>query len=113
MPYLFGDYTLDTRRCELRPASRRIPLRPKVFDVLHSLIARHDRVSPNRNSSSICGPSSSSVTLRRSVSLRRAHQPRPTTCKPSPWLTNWACVRSKPTATIAWFRCMRRKKTRP
>ena len=44
MPYLFGDYTLDTRRCELRPASRRIPLRPKVFDVLHSLIARRDRV---------------------------------------------------------------------
>src|SRR5919198_3711737 len=44
MQYLFGDYTLDTRRCELHRTGRRIPLRPKVFDVLSYLIAHRDRV---------------------------------------------------------------------
>src|SRR5262249_22540153 len=44
MQYRFGDYALDTHRCELRHAGRRIPLRPKVFDVLCYLIAQRDRV---------------------------------------------------------------------
>ena len=44
MQYRFGDYALDTRRCELRRTGRRIPLRPKVFDVLRYLIAHRDRV---------------------------------------------------------------------
>ena len=44
MQYLFGDYALDTRRCELRRTGRRFPLRPKVFDVLRYLIAHRDRV---------------------------------------------------------------------
>src|SRR5262249_44582061 len=44
MQYLFGDYALDVSRCELRRTGRRIPLRPKVFDVLHYLIAHRDRV---------------------------------------------------------------------
>jgi len=44
MQYRFGDYALDTRRCELRRTGRRIPLRPKVFDVLRYLIAQRDRV---------------------------------------------------------------------
>src|SRR5215471_9153671 len=44
MQYLFGDYTLDTSRCELRRTGRRIQLRPKVFDVLSYLIAERDHV---------------------------------------------------------------------
>src|SRR5215831_619225 len=44
MRYLFGDYALDTRRCELRRAGTLIKLRPKVFDVLCYLIAHRDRV---------------------------------------------------------------------
>src|SRR5262249_24914203 len=44
MQYLFGDYALDTSRCELHHTGRRIPLRPKVFDVLSYLIAHRDRV---------------------------------------------------------------------
>ena len=44
MRYLFGDYALDTRRCELRRAGTLIKLRPKVFDVLTYLIAHRDRV---------------------------------------------------------------------
>ena len=44
MRYLFGDYALDTSRCELRRTGRRIQLRPKVFDVLSYLIAERDRV---------------------------------------------------------------------
>ena len=44
MQYLFGDYALDISHCELRRTGRRIPLRPKVFDVLRYLIAHRDRV---------------------------------------------------------------------
>jgi class 3 adenylate cyclase/DNA-binding winged helix-turn-helix (wHTH) protein len=44
MRYLFGDYALDTRRCDLRRTGTLIKLRPKVFDVLTYLIAHRDRV---------------------------------------------------------------------
>ena len=44
MQYLFGDYALDTSRCELHRTSKRVQLRPKVFDVLGYLIAHRDRV---------------------------------------------------------------------
>jgi predicted ATPase/class 3 adenylate cyclase/DNA-binding winged helix-turn-helix (wHTH) protein len=44
MRYLFGDYTLDTSRWELRRLGTFIRLRPKVFDVLLYLIAHRDRV---------------------------------------------------------------------
>ena len=44
MRYLFGDYALDTRCCELRHTGTLIKLRPKVFDVLTYLIAHCDRV---------------------------------------------------------------------
>src|SRR5262245_1150490 len=44
MQYLFGDYALDTHRCELRRTGTLIKLRPKVFDVLCYLIAHRDRV---------------------------------------------------------------------
>src|SRR5262249_10993234 len=44
MQYLFGDYALDMRRCELCRTGMLIPLRPKVFDVLCYLIVQRDRV---------------------------------------------------------------------
>src|SRR5499433_1809838 len=44
MQYLFGDYALDMRRCELCHTDTLIPLRPKVFDVLCYLIVQRDRV---------------------------------------------------------------------
>jgi DNA-binding winged helix-turn-helix (wHTH) protein len=44
MRYVFGNYTLDTERYELRRAEVRIPLRPKVFQLLTYLIAHCDRV---------------------------------------------------------------------
>ncbi|HSF29096.1 MAG TPA: tetratricopeptide repeat protein [Candidatus Tectomicrobia bacterium] len=44
MRYLFGDYALDTHRCELRRTGTLIKLRPKVFDILTYLIAHRDRV---------------------------------------------------------------------
>jgi DNA-binding winged helix-turn-helix (wHTH) protein len=43
MRYVFGDYTLDTQRRELRCRGQSVPLRPKVFDVLVYLIMHHDR----------------------------------------------------------------------
>src|SRR5262245_25970427 len=44
MRYVFDDCTLDTERYELRRASVRIPLRPKVFQLLTYLITHRDRV---------------------------------------------------------------------
>jgi DNA-binding winged helix-turn-helix (wHTH) protein len=44
MRYVFGDYSLDTRRYELAQAGVLIPLRPKVFQVLAYLITQRDRV---------------------------------------------------------------------
>jgi DNA-binding winged helix-turn-helix (wHTH) protein/predicted ATPase len=44
MPYIFGDYTLDRQRYELRQAGQRIPLEPKAFDPLLYLVEHRDRV---------------------------------------------------------------------
>jgi class 3 adenylate cyclase/DNA-binding winged helix-turn-helix (wHTH) protein/tetratricopeptide (TPR) repeat protein len=44
MEYVFGDYTLDTRRYELRRAGVPVPLRPKVFHLLAYLLAHRERV---------------------------------------------------------------------
>jgi DNA-binding winged helix-turn-helix (wHTH) protein len=44
MRYVFGDYTLNTECYELRHAGVRIPLRPKVFQLLAYLIIHRDRV---------------------------------------------------------------------
>jgi TolB-like protein/Flp pilus assembly protein TadD len=45
MRYQFEDYTLDTDRRELRRgAEQRVPLEPKVFDLLAYLIGNHERV---------------------------------------------------------------------
>ena len=37
---------------------------------------------------------------------QRSSPPRATTARPSPWPTNWACARSRRTATAALGRCM-------
>jgi DNA-binding winged helix-turn-helix (wHTH) protein len=42
--YVFGDYSLDTQRYELRRAGELIPLGPQVFNVLTYLIGHRDRV---------------------------------------------------------------------
>src|SRR5262249_24532594 len=44
MLYVFGAYDLDPQRYELHHAGVLVPLRPKVFQVLAYLVARHDRV---------------------------------------------------------------------
>jgi hypothetical protein len=44
MRYVFGDYSLDTQRYELRRAGDLIPLGPQVFNVLTYLVAHRDRV---------------------------------------------------------------------
>jgi DNA-binding winged helix-turn-helix (wHTH) protein len=48
MRYVFGDYSLDTRRYELRRAGALIPLRPKVFHLLAYLLAHRDRIVPRQ-----------------------------------------------------------------
>ena len=44
MLYIFGDYTLDTRRYELRRAGELVPLDRQVFEVLAYLLAHPDQV---------------------------------------------------------------------
>ena len=44
MRYVFGDYSLDTQRYELRRAGGLISLGPQVFNVLAYLVAHRDRV---------------------------------------------------------------------
>ncbi|MGH8070816.1 MAG: AAA family ATPase [Candidatus Entotheonellia bacterium] len=44
MRYVFGDYSLDTQRYELRRAGELIPLGPQAFNVLAYLVAQRDRV---------------------------------------------------------------------
>ena len=38
MRYLFGDYTLDAERCELRQTGRLVSVEPRVFDLLAYLV---------------------------------------------------------------------------
>ena len=44
MRYVFGDYSLDTQRYELRCAQDLILLGPQVFNVLAYLVTHRDRV---------------------------------------------------------------------
>jgi DNA-binding response OmpR family regulator len=44
MRYRCGDYVLDTLRYESQRTGESHPLRPKVFQVLASLLAHRDRV---------------------------------------------------------------------
>src|SRR6266702_7610793 len=48
MLYVFEDYTLDTRRDELRRAGALVPLDYQVFQVLAYLLAHPDRVLPRQ-----------------------------------------------------------------
>jgi hypothetical protein len=44
MQYVFGDYTLDVERRELRCRGQVVPLRPKVLDLLVTLIRQRDQM---------------------------------------------------------------------
>jgi DNA-binding winged helix-turn-helix (wHTH) protein len=44
MRYVFGDCTLDTELYVVQRTGLTIPLRPKVFQVLHYLLRHRDRV---------------------------------------------------------------------
>ncbi|MEM1265269.1 MAG: winged helix-turn-helix domain-containing protein, partial [Pseudomonadota bacterium] len=44
MIYSFADFELDADRAELRREGARVHLEPQAFDLLHALVARHDRV---------------------------------------------------------------------
>lgn len=48
MRNVFGDYTLDPQRRELRCREVLIHLRPKVFDVLASLVEHRDHVATKK-----------------------------------------------------------------
>src|SRR5437867_10798906 len=48
MLYVFGDFALDTQRCELHRSGNLIKLEPLVFHVLAYLIQHRDRAVPKR-----------------------------------------------------------------
>ncbi len=85
-------------RCWLAAWRRR---RPSPHGRCYSLI--HTRSGVTRHMS--CA---SSVRLRRGVSPWRLPWRKPTTGRPSPWLRNSVCARSRRTATGAWVPCMPR-----
>lgn len=43
--FIFGDYVLDTGRRELTARGQAVAIGPKVFDLLHHLVANRDRVT--------------------------------------------------------------------
>jgi hypothetical protein len=51
-------------------------------------------------------PCTSSARLRRDANLQKASRPEITTARRSPWPTSSACVRFRPTATLASVPCM-------
>jgi DNA-binding winged helix-turn-helix (wHTH) protein len=42
--YRFAGLELDTARFQIRPAGKALAVQPQVFDVLHYLVAHHDRI---------------------------------------------------------------------
>src|SRR5215472_5239689 len=48
MLYVFGDYSLDTQRCEVQCAGQPVHVRAKVFQVLVYLLTHRDRVVPKQ-----------------------------------------------------------------
>jgi DNA-binding winged helix-turn-helix (wHTH) protein len=80
--YVFGAYTLDTQRYELRRAGEPLPLEPKVFDVLTYLVQQCDRlVSKDELLAQVwCGANVGEAALVRCiVAARKAIGDRPET----------------------------------
>ena len=80
--YVFGAYTLDTQRYELRRAGEPLPLEPKVFDVLTYLVQQCDRlVSKDELLEHVwCGANVGEAALVRCiVAARKAIGDRPET----------------------------------
>jgi DNA-binding winged helix-turn-helix (wHTH) protein len=80
--YVFGAYTLDTQRYELRRAGEPLPLEPKVFDVLTYLVQQCDRlVSKDELLEQVwCGANVGEAALVRCiVAARKAIGDRPET----------------------------------
>jgi class 3 adenylate cyclase/DNA-binding winged helix-turn-helix (wHTH) protein/tetratricopeptide (TPR) repeat protein len=46
MRYVFGDYTLDAEQYELHRAGQRVPVEPRIFDLLACLVQRSGRTVP-------------------------------------------------------------------
>src|SRR5690348_2364886 len=44
--YRFSGLELDTARFQVRRGAEVLPVQPQVFDVLHYLVAHHDRIVP-------------------------------------------------------------------
>ena len=57
MRYVFGDYTLDTDRYELRRAGTPVSLGPKPFALLTYLLQHRDRAVAKEELLHNCGPS--------------------------------------------------------
>jgi DNA-binding winged helix-turn-helix (wHTH) protein len=81
MLYRFYDYTLDPVSREVRHGAQRLPLEPKVFQVLRYLLEHRDRLVPKAELLAQCWPATSvsESTLTRCLArLRTAVQPTPT-----------------------------------
>ena len=86
-------------------------LRLAVLEEARAPAGGYAGASPMRTSNRVSRrmPCASSATSPRIVLPRPSTRPQPTTARPSPWLTNSACARSRRTAAGAWACCMRRR----
>jgi tetratricopeptide (TPR) repeat protein len=85
-------------------AGRRTPSNPQSVPWRSPVTAR--------NAATRHGAFGSSATSLLIAIPQRPNKPKLTTVRPSPWLRNSACVRSKRTATLALAGCMRRSAAR-
>src|SRR5215831_11175661 len=81
MIYRFGNYELDTQRCELRYTGQLVAIEPKVFEVLAYLLQHRDRVITKEELLEQCwsGTFVSEAALTRCLAkVRKSVQPEPT-----------------------------------
>jgi DNA-binding response OmpR family regulator len=80
MIYRFGNYELDTQRCELRCAGQQVVIEPKVFAVLVYLLQNRDRMVTKEELLAQCWPGTfvSEAALTRCLAkVRKTVQPGP------------------------------------
>jgi predicted ATPase/DNA-binding winged helix-turn-helix (wHTH) protein len=74
MQYVFGDYTLEPRRRELRCQGHLVSIQPQVFDVLVYLVTHRDRAVPKQELQAQLWPHLHVSPATLSASIKRAHQ---------------------------------------
>jgi DNA-binding winged helix-turn-helix (wHTH) protein len=74
MPYVFGEYTLDPGRRELRCRGQVVQVPPRVFDVLLYLVTHRDRIVAKQELQTQLWPTLHVSPATLSTCIQRARQ---------------------------------------